>query len=620
MTDEHQSQLSGVVQGLGVFATNSSVLLYYHLSEEDEPTLHLAASANGLEIDTYKSDPTITIGKKRLDTAGTHAYRISRTDQNKYFLSYKSHSQLYGAESSDLLSWERIGPVEGISQTGVLVPDYKHEGDYIMFYGDATISIARSKDLVHWTKEEEPLLETKSDHLGQLFLAPGGVFLTDEGIVLVYFARSGKTDTDFHYSVHAVLLDKRDPRRIIWLSDALWEQNNEWTDPSLSPIGVVYFQKTLISYWNSEKNGIFAIPHSTFDHALSTDTDVHIMLNRHGDNPIIKPIQKHYWESKQTFNAAAVVSGEKIHLLYRAIGDHDTSVLGYASTTDGVTIDQRLSEPVYIPTQPFETPVAGHPVGYKSPHISGGGGYGGIEDPRITKIGDTLYMTYVAFDGSSPPRVALTSISESDFLAQNWNWDTPVLISKPGEVNKNCVIFPEKINGKYVIMHRVYPNMLIDYVDDLHFDGKTKFLETKAFIPPTRTGWDSRKLGAGAPPIKTEDGWLLIYQAVGEQDSGRYKIGAMLLDHDNPEKVLFRSRRPILAPDHPSENEGFKAGVVYPCGAVQKGDDLLVYYGGADTVVCAAHADTRTFLTQLKSHGSASLESVAPSAPQAAYA
>jgi predicted GH43/DUF377 family glycosyl hydrolase len=204
----------------------------------------------------------------------------------------------------------------------------------------------------------------------------------------------------------------------------------------------------------------------------------------------------------------------------------------------------------------------------------------------------------------------MSSISVEDFLEQKWNWDEPVLISKPGEINKNACILPEKINGKYVIFHRVFPDILIDFVDDLNFDGKSKFIKTVAKIKPRRNYWDSRKIGIGPPPIKTPYGWLVIYQGVGEQDPGRYKIGAMLLDLENPAKVIARASRPILEPEEHYENGGWKYGVVYPCGAVVIGTKLFVYYGGADAYVGVAAADLDEFIKSLKDKKSPKIEKI----------
>ncbi|MBU1885053.1 hypothetical protein KKE34_00390, partial [Patescibacteria group bacterium] len=210
---------------------------------------------------------------------------------------------------------------------------------------------------------------------------------------------------------------------------------------------------------------------------------------------------------------------------------------------------------------------------------------------------------YVAYDGWNPPRIALTSIALSDFLDHNFLWERPVLISKPNVVDKSAVIFPEKINNKYVIMHRVFPDILIDFVDDLNFDGYTYLRGEHKISPRSRQWWDSRKIGAGAPPLKTKDGWLLIYQAVDDKDASEYKVGAMLLDLNDPTKVLYRSAKPILEPREEYENYGFKAGVVYPCGAVIKDNTLFVYYGGADSYVCVATTPLEKFLDNLKATG-----------------
>jgi predicted GH43/DUF377 family glycosyl hydrolase len=332
-------------------------------------------------------------------------------------------------------------------------------------------------------------------------------------------------------------------------------------------------------------------------------------LERFDGNPILEPEPKHWWESKAVFNPGAIYEGGRVHLVYRAIGDSDVSVLGYASSIDGFHIDERLPEPIYVPRESFEGaglvyPTPSYPQRTYLPieededYVSGGG-WGGCEDPRLTKIGDTVFMTYVAFDGYSPPRVALTSIHIDDFLARNWRWKKPVLISPPGVVDKNACILPERINSKYVIFHRIFPNILIDFVDDLDFDGTTRWLKGEFRIRPRAAYWDSRKVGAGPPPIKTGDGWLLIYHGVGERDPGRYKIGAILFDRKNPSRVLSRTSEPILEPQVWYENEGWKSGVIYPCGAVVIKDRLLVYYGGADKVTCVASVKLDELLDRL---------------------
>ena len=187
-------------------------------------------------------------------------------------------------------------------------------------------------------------------------------------------------------------------------------------------------------------------------------------------------------------------------------------------------------------------------------------------------------------------------------------------ICPPGTVNKSGCVLPEKVNGKYVILHRGVSlgnlhvaDLWIDFVDDIDFKNG-EVLRGHHVISPRKGYWDSAKLGAGAPPMKTKYGWLLIYYAVDERDSSRYKIGAMLLDLENPEKVLYRSAEPILKPEEWYENTGNKSGIVYPCGAVIKDGDLYVYYGGADNYVCVARANLEKFLDDLRSSGTPKLE------------
>ena len=332
-------------------------------------------------------------------------------------------------------------------------------------------------------------------------------------------------------------------------------------------------------------------------------TNIRLALERFEANPILRPDPNHLWETKAVFNPAAIYEDGKVHILYRAIGETDVSVLGYASSLDGLHIHERLDQPAYVPRESFEGVNPSHPYISEPTGIftSGGGGLGGCEDPRLTRIGEQVYMTYVAYDGHSHPRVALSSIHIDNFLKQKWDWKKPVLISPPYIVDKNACILPEKINGKYVIFHRVFPNILIDFVDDLDFDGKTRWL-TGQYKIPTRalsSDWDSLKVGCGPPPLKTKDGWLLIYQAVGANDESRYKIGAMLLDLNDPTKVLARTKQPILEPVATYENEGCKSGVVYPCGAVIINDRLFIYYGGADMVICVASTKLNHFLEEL---------------------
>lgn len=327
-------------------------------------------------------------------------------------------------------------------------------------------------------------------------------------------------------------------------------------------------------------------------------------LSRHKANPIIEPREGNYWEMKATFNPGAIYADHRVHLLYRAIGGDDTSVLGYASSQDGVSFADRLDDPAYVPLSAKETVPKEQQVPLEPAYFSGGGWNGGCEDPRLTLIDGRVYLTYTAFDGWGSIRIALSSIGLEDFLNKNWKWKKPALISPPGEIHKNWVLFPEKINGKFAILHSISPKILVDYFDSLDgFDDEAMVVKSSYNRVSNTGAWDTWIRGAGPPPLKTKDGWLLFYHAMDMNDPDRYKLGVMLLDLDDPTNVLYRSQTPILEPDLPYENDGFKSGVVYACGAVIMDGTLFVYYGGADAVTCVAMANLDTFLSELKEYG-----------------
>jgi predicted GH43/DUF377 family glycosyl hydrolase len=285
------------------------------------------------------------------------------------------------------------------------------------------------------------------------------------------------------------------------------------------------------------------------------------------------------------FNAAAIDLGGRVHLLYRAMGEDNTSTIGYAATKDGVKILERAEEPVYVPREEFE-----------KKHGSGRGN-SGCEDPRITKIDNTLYMTYTAYDGVHSTRVALSTISEKDFLARRWNkWSKPVLTTPEHVNDKDTCIVPEKIGGQYMLMHRIDPMICADFLDILDFK-KNKLTRCIEMMGPRPGMWDSEKIGIAGPPIKTEKGWLLIYHGVSKTST--YRLGAVLLDLQNPSIVLSRSVDTIFEPIEEYERVGVVGKVVFSCGIVKRGDTLLIYYGAADTVLGVAKLSLKKLLTIL---------------------
>jgi len=316
-------------------------------------------------------------------------------------------------------------------------------------------------------------------------------------------------------------------------------------------------------------------------------------------NPIIEPDSNNAWESWQTFNPASIYLNEEVHFLYRAIGEGGLSVLGYASSKNGIDIEERFKKPAYFIKKYNIVSDSQEKKSNKLLSYCSGGSFSGCEDPRMVEIEGVIYMTHTIFSNWSFVRVALSFIKKEDFLNKKWHkWSNPVFISPSQEIHKNWVIFPEKIKGKFAVLHSISPNILVDYFDSLNFNDKN-FIESCYIPEPVENGWESYRRGAGPPPIKTEYGWLLLYHGVDENDSSKYKLGAMVLDLENPTKVLYCAKEPILEPDSYYENEGFKPGVVYSCGAIVKEEELFVYYGGADSVVCVAAAPLKDFMNSL---------------------
>ena len=321
-------------------------------------------------------------------------------------------------------------------------------------------------------------------------------------------------------------------------------------------------------------------------------------LERSARNPILRPGTSP-WTAEAVLNPAAAFINGRTHLIYRAIGMDGVSRLGYASSPDGVVFDERLPYPVYVAHNPRNLP--GYARRYSPVLYPSGGSWGGCEDPRMVVIDSRVHITFNMFDGWEFIRVAVISIAQEDFLARRVDvWSGPVIISPPRERHKNWILFPEKIRGKFAVLHSIAPGIEIAYRDSIAAIGTTEpFIDSwegpRDCLPKRDDCWDSFIRSAGPPPLKTPQGWLLLYHAINERDRGRYKIGAMLLDLDDPTRVLYRAATPILSPDEPYENQG-KPGIVYACGAVIREGTLFVYYGGADKVICVATAPLAAFV------------------------
>ncbi|WP_211749292.1 glycoside hydrolase family 130 protein [Paenibacillus sp. Marseille-Q4541] len=213
----------------------------------------------------------------------------------------------------------------------------------------------------------------------------------------------------------------------------------------------------------------------------------------------------------------------------------------------------------------------------------------GIEDPRVTQIDDTYY---IYFSAVSSVGVGESMISTKDFISFTHHG----MIFGPD--NKDVLIFPEKINGKYYALHRPTtkstgnPEMWIAESDNLLYWGNHKHLAG------LRDGmWDSGRMGGGAVPFKTEKGWLELYH--GATLDHRYCMGALLLDLNDPTKVIARSDKPIMEPEADYEKNGFFGDVVFSCGALVDGDVVKMYYGVADTSMACAELSVKEILDSL---------------------
>jgi len=470
---------------------------------------------------------------------------------------------------------------------------------------EKNISTYFSKNRKRKAKERQLYISSLvpgSENMDESDLVIEKAIKTKEGVLVFYHHQRQET-----IEVGALMFDSSDSRKIIWRhSEPVWTSPVEWKKEEKIFVDLVKMKNRYIAYWWLKGKGLSGVVYPNYKIHKKIEVRHKHYLDKVDANPLIAPKAVNSWEAFTTFNPAAIYEAGKVHILYRAQGYDYVSVVGCAESIDGVNIVKRGNRPAYVPIKAFEKRRKGKVLVQK---YRSGGGCEGCEDPRVTRIGGKIFMTYVAFNGYDPPRIALTSIKLADFLARRWLWEKPILISPPGIVDKSACILSEKINGKYVIFHRIFPNILIDFVDSLEF-GEGEYLKGQYKIEPrSPMWWDSRKIGVGAPPLKTKDGWLLIYQAVDDKDAGHYKVGAMLLDLNDPTKVLHRSRYPIIEPNEWYENDGFKAGVVYPCGAVIIKNRLFVYYGGADSHVCVATNNLDEFLERLKKGKKSKLES-----------
>lgn len=312
-------------------------------------------------------------------------------------------------------------------------------------------------------------------------------------------------------------------------------------------------------------------------------------LERFVTNPLIRPSDISFVRASGTFNPGVTIdrASGKVVLLVRVFEEASRrSCLGLALSSDGQRIDEIWDRPAVARDAPYEQ--------------------WGVEDARITYLEheERYAITYTGYSRDGP-RVCL--ITTDDLLSPTrYRRHGPRIAGE----NKNCVILPEKIDGQYVILHRPMPRIVCIRVSSLEeewpADGAT-------LVGPRPNTWRSSRVGAGAPPVRTDIGWLLPFHGATSIEEGNvYSMGWCVLDLKNPEKVLYVSDMPALTPEAPYEIErnaipqvdmaNFRTGVrvVFPQGLVERGEDFLIYYGAADTCVAAARVNKRDLISSLQ--------------------
>lgn len=317
-----------------------------------------------------------------------------------------------------------------------------------------------------------------------------------------------------------------------------------------------------------------------------------MQLKKYENNPILKPTGKGNWEKLAVCNPGAWYENGKVYLLYRASAE--TKIykiyLGLAVSNDGYNFERVSDKPVFTPSHDFDA--------------------GCAEDPRIVKFDDYYYITYAcraqsytAFvQGKHPiypahaPRSLRENLTRTALLRSTdlKNFETLGPITRDDVDDRDVIIFPEKINNKYVMIHRPAEWIGPEYGSDtpgiwMAFSNDLLHWGDDVLIAKAEFEWQSQKIGGSTPPIKTKYGWLLMYHGVDKKRV--YRQGLMMLDLNDPTRIIARPKDFILEPTEKYEVKGVEHDVVFAVGNVVINNQLFVYYGGADKVCCVATAD-----------------------------
>ena len=340
-----------------------------------------------------------------------------------------------------------------------------------------------------------------------------------------------------------------------------------------------------------------------------------MLLERFEGNPILAPDPSNEWEALVRTNPGACYDDETgtVKMLYRAAGNDPEHriYLGLATSQDGYNFTPVSDKPSFGPSE------AGFDAGC-------------VEDPRIIKIGEWYYITYACralppgqywlprdqqiqhprYPAAFPLSIRENLMGTGLAITKNFrDYIRAGRITSPVLSDHDVFFFPEQVNGKWILIHRpmswygeqygtAAPAIWINRSTDM----MTWDFTQSTLLAKGESEWEYGKIGGNAPPVKTDEGWLLFYHAIGPD--GYYRIGCMLLDLDNPFRVTHRTPEPLYEPEEDYEKEGFYGGggVVFSCANILIGDTLFVYYGGADRYVCLATCKLRNLIDYLLSH------------------
>lgn len=322
---------------------------------------------------------------------------------------------------------------------------------------------------------------------------------------------------------------------------------------------------------------------------------------------------KNRFEDKSVLNPAVFQDGKTVQVIYRAIDKKFISSLGYARLSGPTKVVERWNKPFLYPKFKYEKR--------------------GVEDPRIVKIGEMFYLTYVVHDGKDALIAYsygkdLYNLKRGGVISPKLPYSKADKLFKYSKLkddyyffeayyqrfggrnvkiwNKDGFLFPEKFDGKFALVHRILPDMQVAFFDDFsqlkdeyywidYLMNLSKFVMLEGVH-----GFENRHVGGGAPPLKTKHGWLLIYHGTQEMNKRRiYRAGAALFDLKKPQKLIARLPYPLMSPEKEYELYGHVSNVIFPTGLSLFGGRLYIYYGAADSFIGVASTRLDSLLAEL---------------------